>query len=220
MSRFGFADVLAACERTLVAGLTLAPLTLPPDLATMDGEWKGAPVRLRARAWSGPRIRYARFVHVDGALDIANLLCLSRPEWPLPLLGADLVDVGREAAVVVADLSPLAPRQAPHPRAAELPAWCAAWLSDGALFTRVTPDEASTVEHRVLDHVRTYVDLAASARPHQGGADDVRQRQQAYCAAHLEDDRGLQLLVRMFDHGRGERFLREVLFPIGEAVFA
>jgi hypothetical protein len=204
-----------------VDGLSLSPLALPREMAVMDGSWKGAPVRLEARAYAGPRIRYARFVHISGeTLEIANALCLSSPEFALPILGVDLVDVGREAAVAVADLSPVLERPSAPGAARDLPSWCAAWFSPAALFARITPPDADAVQRRLLDDASAFVGMAEAAGADHGSTGRVRQRQDAYCTAHLDDDRGLQLLLKIFDPALGARFLRDVLFPRGDVVWA
>jgi phycocyanobilin:ferredoxin oxidoreductase len=226
---FDLAGILRANEAMLVAALGLEPLPLPRELAAMDGEWKGEAVRMRARAYAGARIRYARFVAIESnALEIVNMLCLSRPEWPLPILGVDLVDLGRGAAVAAADLSPATPEHpAPEmPRApslisaGELPGWCARWFSPHALFARVPPGERAALAERIGACCRVFAETAAGAERHGPSAAAVAARQAAYAEAHLEEDRGLQLLTRMFDPQLATRFLREVLFPVKDVTWA
>jgi phycocyanobilin:ferredoxin oxidoreductase len=225
---FDLAGILRASETMLVAALDLAPLALPSELAAMDGMWKGEPVRMHTRAYAGARIRYARFVAIEsGAIEIVNMLCLARPEWPLPILGVDLVDLGRGAAVAAADLSPvIADQPAPAVPAApaltpagELPAWCARWFSPHALFARVAPDERTALAHRVDAFCRVFVETAATAPPDAASAALVAGRQAAYAAAHLDEDRGLQLLTKMFEPSLATRFLQGVLFPAREVTW-
>jgi hypothetical protein len=229
----GFAEVIEAAETGLVRALDLVRAPLPAGLARLEGSWKDAPVVLEARAYRGERVAYARFVNVQGAgLEIGNILCLSAPAYPLPILGVDLVGLGKDTVVAVADLSPilgqpddrdgrvrqldgLASRRARGPAlpsGGELPAWCKAWFSPHALFARVPSSQHADVARAVEDYWRAYADLAVAAEP-GAGTTRVEDAQRAYCVAHIEHDRGLQMLRKMFDPDLADRFLREVLFP-------
>jgi phycocyanobilin:ferredoxin oxidoreductase len=222
-----FASATAAVEALLVRSLELGPLLLPPELATIDGKHKGQPVRLEARAYSGPRIRYARFVRIQGGgLDIGNVLCLPAPEYPLPMFGADLVSLARVTAMVVADLSPVpgAPSagaelaairaaQPDLPSAGELPEWALRWFSPEPLFARVDVGSREAALAALLGYASVFSELAqrAAAAPERAAA--TLRWQHAYCAAHREEDRGLMLLSKLFERERALRFLREILFP-------
>lgn len=229
MTAFDLSGILRANETLLVGALNLTRLPLPPELATMAGEWKGEAVHMRTRAYSGTRLRYARFVEIESAaIEIVNMLCLARPEWPLPILGVDLVDLGRGAAIAAADLSPLIPDH-PAPAvplapalasAGELPGWCARWFSPNALFARVSAGERPALAERIGACCRVFADAAAGAQPHPALAATVAERQAAYAAAHLEEDRGLQLLTKMFEPALATRFLEDVLFPTRDVTWA
>lgn len=230
MSRFGFAELVRRIERRLVGELSLEARPLPPELSRLDGTFRGEPATLEARAYSGPRLGYVRFVEVRSRdLDIGNVVGLPRVEFPLPVLGVDLVEVGRDTAVVVADLSPMsedAPERAEQSRAlarhrassaglasSELPDWAREWFSDDALCARVIPAQASASEASTLAYAAAFVDLVREARAEPARAERIMSRQEAYAAAHRERDRGLLLLRRMFEPIVADRFLREVLFP-------
>lgn len=228
---FELAAVVRRLEARLVEELSLVPLQLPGELARLEGAWRDEPAVLEARAYRGPRIRYARFVELRGAeLEIGNALCVSVPELPLPILGVDLVGLGRDTAVVVADLSPVATdedrrarqlevlrehraKRPTLPRAGELPVWAAQWFSAEALLARVTLEQAASVDLVLGGFAAAFVRLAEGTTPEPHGTIHVATRQAAYCEAHLRHDRGLQLLRRIFEPTLAERFLREVLFP-------
>jgi hypothetical protein len=231
-AQFDFAAAAGVAEQRLANALSLRPMALPPELAAMHGRWKGHPVALRASAWRGARVRYARTVCIAGeGLSIVNMLALSEPDYPLPILGVDLVAAGAPAAVIVADLSPiaddptvrhrqnaaLASRVSTRPElpsARTLPSWCRPWFSPRALFARITAVDDVDVGIRIGDYVDTFAALAADSRPDPAGAGHIEARQQAYCAAHLSDDRGLQLTRKMFDPALADRVLSEILFPV------
>jgi ferredoxin-dependent bilin reductase len=240
---FAFRELARHIEELARRELELSPLALPPELAALDGEFRGRPAQLSARAYSGPRHAYARFVELVGdGLEIANVVIVARPELPLPVLGVDLVGLGKEKAVIVADLSPMTDepgrlsleraaveadgaRALPPESALELPAWAERWFSKNALCVRVTPSESVAACQVVAEMARAFVELSrAEPAPERSngsaasvGAPDrrgeVARRQQAYFDAHRADDRGLLLLRRIFEPGVADRFLREVLFP-------
>jgi hypothetical protein len=161
-----------------------------------------------------------------GGLEIGNLLCLPEADRPWPILGIDLVGLGRETAVAVADLTPtsedgrlqlagLARRReghAPLPSAGELPGWCKAF-SPQALFVRVRPDEGPALRAQLLDFVDALAELVPNEPAHPELKQTLRARQNAYLKAHLEDDKGLLLLERVFEAGWARRFLEGVMFP-------
>lgn len=219
-----FATTTLALEELLVSGLELTARQLPAELATMDGNHKGQPVQLTARAYSGSRIRYARFVLIrGGGLDIGNVLCLADPAHPLPMFGADLVSLARVTAMLVADLSPVPGAPAADarleavrgavPSAGDLPEWARRWFSPQPLFARVDDASRDAALNALTGYAERFVELARGSSPSPEGAAEVERWQHAYCAAHREEDRGLMLLCKLFERERALRFLREVLFP-------
>jgi hypothetical protein len=232
---FGFGDVTRRIEAHARRELALSPLALAPEVASLAGESRGHPAELRARAYAGPRHSYARFVELVGeGLEIANILIVARPELALPVLGIDLVGLGKEKAVIVADLSPMTDdptRRAlerdavacsmttrlPAALAVELPPWATAWFSECALCARIPPSQSVAACQSVAEMADAFVQLSRAATTHElshpDGRGNVARRQQAYFAAHRADDRGLLLLRRIFEPEVADRFLREVLFP-------
>jgi Ferredoxin-dependent bilin reductase len=227
----GFVALVRASERRLVRELGLEPYPLEPELARLDGDFRSQPATLVARAYTGPGLRYARFVELESqGLEIGNVVLFPSAELPLPVLGVDLVEVGRETAVVVADLSPmtdeagvrgqqhavLARHRAqgtPLAAAGELPAWAAEWFSSLAVSARVSAEQAPAAVGTVNAFVSAFIELAQGALPDPTAAACRSSRQEAYSAAHREHDRGLLLLRRIFEPALADRFLREVLFP-------
>ena len=206
-------ELLREVEREMARALDLQPMPLPPELACARGCWKGGPVELEARACRGGVIRYARCIELwGGELSIANVLVLPRVDLSLPVFGLDVVATGRGSVMVAADLSPVAggalPDLPPHgfPSGGELPEWCRRWFSPQAVYTRMPLARLSETREAVLDRVRAL----ASIRPEPAQA---AEGQRGYCRAHLEDDKGLGMLARMFGEAWAARFVREVMFP-------
>jgi hypothetical protein len=229
--RFGFVALARRLEHELVEKLELTLVPLPAELAHLEGRFRERPAKLDARAYTGPRVRYARVVELESdEIEIANVLVCAPAELPLPVLGVDLVGLGRDTAMVVADLSPVssdaqvAARQLtvlqryrrtelPPETASELPAWAVEWFSSGALCARVDEQRAPSAKQAVLEAADAFVELTQQARPYSADAAAVAERQLRYFRVHRERDRGLTLLGRIFEPALAARFLREVLFP-------
>jgi phycocyanobilin:ferredoxin oxidoreductase len=209
-------ELLAAVEDELVRGLDLRPVALPAELREARGSWKGEAVQLVARAYEGPRFRFCRFVELSGgAMSIANALCLPRRDLPLPVFGLDVVAPGHGGVMVAADLSPInggpVPALPPHalPPGGALPGWCERVFSSNPLYTRVPIAQLGAAEEPILARVRAL----AAMRVAPADETQIAAAQRAYCAAHLEDDKGLGMLAHIFGAMWAERFLREVMFP-------
>lgn len=197
MSQFAFTERVRRIEQLLVAELGLEPRELPPELARLEGTFRGERATLEARAYSGPHLGYVRCVEVTSrALDIGNVLAFPRPERALPVLGIDLVEVGRDTAVVVADLSPMAEAESERARErdvlarhqslalsgspvspgaaasldarAELPEWAREWFSASALSVRVGADQAEASAAATLAYVTAFIELVQTGRVDAG----------------------------------------------------
>lgn len=208
-------------ERRLVDALELEPSGVAAQLA---GTWKGAPVRVDARTYRGARVRHARFVAVRGeGLTIGNVLVLPALDQPLPILGVELVDLGRESVLAVADLSPVLPdthltpwarghaERARLPSAGALPAWCTRWFSSYALFARAPTAEAGAAAAQAWE---AFVTLALGSVAAASSSALVAEAQAAYCRDHLDHDRGLHLLHKIVGPTDADAFLRDVMFPL------
>lgn len=228
---FGFAALTRETEAGLVRDLALRPVALDPSLAAAEGTWKSAPVAIETRAYRGDRIQYARFVVIrGGGLEIGNVLCLSDPTYPLPILGADLVALGQEQAMLAADLSPVLPAGAERdaqlapllarrarwdqlPGGGALPDWCSDWFSPAALYTRIAHSQLDRAVAAFRDFPRSFIELAFGAAPRPDLAAGVAAVQAGYAAAHRTEDKGLRLLAKMFGAAWAERYTNEILFP-------
>jgi len=233
---FAFAALTADTETYLVRELGLEALPLAPDLGRAEAEWRGASATIETRAYRGGVIRYARFAIVRAAdVDIGNILCVPTPTYTLPILGADLVALGRATAMLAADLSPMLPAgaertaqlaplaacRAQHPAlplGGQLPAWCAAWFSPHALHTRVDAMGLSNAVAAFEAFPRTFVALARRSRPRPALAREIGYAQDGYAAAHRTDDKGLRLLATIFGTAWAERYVEQVLFPPSEGL--
>jgi phycocyanobilin:ferredoxin oxidoreductase len=209
-------ELLSAVERELVRGLDLRPLPLTPELRSARGAWKSEPVEITARAYEGGRFRFCRFVELHGGgLSIVNALCLPRRDLSLPIFGLDIVAPGHGTVMVAADLSPIKPGAvavfppSSLPPGGPLPEWCRRVFSPHALYARIPAAHLAEAAAPILARVQAL----SATRATPGPKEHVAAAQRAYCSAHLEDDKGLGMLSRMFGADWAGRFLREVMFP-------
>ena len=219
LSAFGLRGFLRECERRIVSRLLLRPVALDPQHAFAAGSLKGVEIKLEARGYAGGAIAFARFVEIwGGALEITNLLCLPLTSCALPILGGDFVSVFSQSALFVADVSPipgsapLAPLMHALPSGGKLPDWCGRVFSPQPLFSRVGAARRDEACAAALERVDQFCALAAAGGP-AGSKRDISQAQRGYARAHLDDDKGLAMLGRIFGDAWAQRFLREVMFP-------
>ena len=211
-------QLLRRVEEEILHALDLRPIPLSAGFASVRGSWKGTPVELKARAYTGSAIRYGRCIELWGdELSIGNALLLPRIDLALPVFGLDIVAAGHGAVMVAADLSPMVASTeigvpaCDLPSGGEVPQWCRRWFSQQALYTRVPLARIGETEEPILTRVRALAGLRSPPDPAR--TSEIAAAQRAYCAAHLEDDKGLGMLSRMFGEAWAQRFLREVMFP-------
>jgi phycocyanobilin:ferredoxin oxidoreductase len=229
---FGIDAAILETEELLRRELELEPANLAPELARAEGTLRGNPVVIETRMYVGPQIRFARFATITGGggFAIGNALCLSRPEIPLPIFGADLVALSADAAMIAVDLSPVVPlgserdaqlgplaearsNHAALPPAGDLPSFCASWFSPFALFTRVGPSERAAALAAYLDFPRTFVVIARGEPRPSMSPEEVDAAQASYLTDHRNDDKGLRMLARLFGADWSARYISSVLFP-------
>jgi phycocyanobilin:ferredoxin oxidoreductase len=227
-SAFPFAALTRAAEERIVAALDLTPHCLPPHLANATGTWREMPVQIETRAYAGASVRYARFATVTSMhVQIGNVLCVPALETDLPILGADLVAVRQDTAMIAADISPVTRSGAAHaelldtlsaltaayadlPPGGELPAWCSDWFSPYPLYTRFAVEVSERAAGAFNAWVDTYLSVARRDAAHSNESLAI---QRGYLRAHREDDKGLGMLAKMFGSEWAREYLQRVLFP-------
>jgi phycocyanobilin:ferredoxin oxidoreductase len=139
------------------------------------------------------------------------------------MLAADLSSILPPGEERARQLEPLAELRAAHPElppGGELPAFCSAWFSPHALFTRFGIGEKAAVERAYLDFPRAYVAIARrcelGAPPSDSSA--VARAQARYLADHRAEDRGLKMLDKLFGTAWASRYVQHLLFPVEEAL--
>ncbi len=195
-----------------MAALALEPVALEPRWATAVGEYKGAPATLTTRLYRGARVRFFRVATLEAErLKIGNLVGFPLATTALPILGIDLVDLGGPVPppLVVADLFPV---EASVPSAA--PAGLrrtASWLSPGALLARLTSaEDRDRAFDSLSDYPFSFVRMLSSPAL---SPFDAGPAQEAYVRAHQNEDRGLELIGKLFGAAWAGQYLDSVFFP-------
>lgn len=231
----GLAALTIATRDWLVSELDLQRIPLAPEFEHATGSWAGAPVNLETRAYEGDCIRFACFTVARGeGFELGTLLCLPAIEYPLPILGGDLVARDDRERAITIDLAPVLPpgpsrdaqlatlasRRARHPElppGKPLPAERAACASPYVLATCGCGEELRGAERAAADFARVLASLVRDAEPEPAQAGQVRSAQEEYLAAQRADGRVETLLAELFDADWASRYVRDALFP-AEAV--
>lgn len=210
MSGWTFASAAESIARRFVETLSLRPLTIRADLAAARGTWKGAPVTLSARAWAGDRTALFRVVILEGeGLEIANLLALPAAGAGDQIFGADLVAARPDAALVVADLSPVQDASRIS-TAAGLPPWAAAVFSNEPLLLRISRPERDAALQRLHRLADRFLAPRACAQP----SAIYQPALSRYLHAHRADERTRGLLARIFGAEWTDTFIEQILYPL------
>lgn len=228
---FRFATVLSVAEHDLVDRLALTPVPIEPELAHADARLRGHRIAVDVRAYAGGPIAHARCATVvcGSGLEIASLLCVGRPELGLPILGAELIDRGREHALLAIDLVPTTPvasaarqlaplgrrrrRWSDLPSAGSLPPWLAPFASPHHVFARLRRPRRAAALPVLRDFVDELVRLAlgTAARPEQ--AESVAETTRSILAAQRTGEGAFGVLAQAFARDWTERWLADVAFP-------
>lgn len=212
--------------------LTLSPYDLPEDLGYVEGRLEGEKLVIQNRCYQTPQFRklHLELAKVGKNLDILHCVMFPRPEYDLPMFGADLVGGRGQISAAIADLSPVsASRQLPdsyqtalhalpepafqHMR--ELPNW-GDIFSDFCLFIR--PDSATEETQflqRVVDYLEIHCQLAIAAAPISSEQRaEILAGQRYYCNQQQQNDKTRRVLERAFGAAWADRYMNTVLFDM------
>lgn len=230
----GLCEVLAA-TRAWSATLGLRPAPLPGELARMDGELRGAPLRLETRREQGgpfASLTCATICGADGGLCSVTVIGMPADGSGGPVLGVDLIGLAGALSLVAVDLAPIDDPRWEERAAAPLVELHAA-IGDGVVARRV-PSFAQGVfspralivgaqrgaEAPLLAAVRDFIarlpevyaegPMLAPAR-----AAAARERVAAWCRAELCNRREHDALARIFGAGPAAAYLEQLFTAPG-----
>lgn len=235
-------DLSKTIEEVWHTHLELSPYQLPEDLGYVEGRLEGERLVIENHCYQTPQFRklHLELAKVGQSLDILHCVMFPRPEYDLPMFGADLVGGRGQISAAIADLSPIsapiadegmaapgsralpeayttALRQMPSPEFSqrrELPVW-GEIFSEFCVFIRPgNPEE----EQQFLEHVRSLLTvhcqlaIATPPAPEKEAATLAGQRH--YCMRQQQNDKTRRVLEKAFGEAWAERYMTTVLFDM------
>jgi phycocyanobilin:ferredoxin oxidoreductase len=235
---------LAHCIETVWhTCLDLSPYSLPSDLGYVEGRLEGEKLTIANQCYQTPQFRklHLELAKVGNNLDILHCVMFPRPDYALPMFGADLVCGRGQVSAAIADLSPITPdrrlpnsyrtalQQLPTPHFSQprdLPDW-GDIFSEFCLFIRPT---TTTEEQAFVSRVKSFLEVhcaqAIAAKPVTiQQRSDVLAGQRYYCEKQQQNDKTRRVLEKAFGSEWTDRYMTTVLFdylhteePAGEAL--
>lgn len=223
---------LADCiETTWAESLELSPYAIPEDLGYIEGQLEGDRLIIENRCFQTPQFRklHLELARVGNALDILHCVMFPRPEYDLPIFGADLVGGRGGISAAIADLSPVAGdrrlplpypshlQQLPKPafsQPRDLPPW-GHIFSDYCLFIRpANLAEEDAFLQRVQVLLKIHCRLATEAKPVQSSQqiEQILAGQRHYCTQQRQNDKTRRVLEKSFGDTWAERYMTTMLF--------
>ncbi len=224
---------LANCiERNWEKHFALKPYNIPKDLGYVESSLEGEKLAIENKCYQTASFRklHLELARVGDRLDILHCVMFPHPNYPLPILGLDLVgtiDGGVGAAIV--DLSPMNPQRVlsstyqnaltnlpeinfSHPR--DLPEW-GDIFSQFCLFVRLNDTEE---EQQFLDRVDQILNLhcqIANSTPavfSETQKSEIIKAQHYYCNKQQQNDKTRKVLEKYLGKVWSDRYMSTMLF--------
>jgi phycocyanobilin:ferredoxin oxidoreductase len=210
--------------------LELSPYHLPENLGYVEGQLEGEKLIIENRCYQTPQFRklHLELARVGKNLDILHCVMFPRPEYALPMFGADIVGGGKQISAAIADLSPLngqrvlsenyhqalgklPPANFSQPRA--LPDW-ANIFSEFCFFVRPIGElEEQSFLERVTSFLQIHCQIAAAAQPIDAAdREEIVAAQNYYCDKQQQNDKTRRVLEKAFGDEWADRYMTTVLF--------
>jgi phycocyanobilin:ferredoxin oxidoreductase len=217
-------------ERVWSEYLDLSPYYLPADLGYVEGKLEGQKLIIENRCFQTPQFRklHLELAQVGSNLDILHCVMFPRPEYALPMFGADIVGGKNGISAAIADLSPLNKQRVlpdtysqalaalpthefSQPR--DLPDW-ADIFSDFCFFVRPgNLEEEQWFLDRVTGFLTVHCQLAVQAQPvTPQEREEIVAAQDYYCDKQQQNDKTRRVLEKAFGNEWTERYMTTVLF--------
>ncbi|MGD1851387.1 MAG: phycocyanobilin:ferredoxin oxidoreductase [Cyanophyceae cyanobacterium] len=218
--------------------LDLEPYVMPEDLGYVEGVLEGEKLVIKNQCYQTRTFRklHLELAQIGSSLDILHCVMFPRPEFALPIFGADLVAGRGKLAMAIADLSPVRDQQQlPDPYQQHLesqprydfrhqrhfPEW-ADIFSDFCLFVRPDGEREETAFVDTVDnYLAFHCQQVQDAEPVDGDRRKaIMVAHQHYCAQQLRNDKTRRVLEKAFGEPWAERYMTTVLFdvPLGVPV--
>lgn len=216
-------------EATWHRYLELSPYALPEDLGYVEGKLEGEKLKIENRCYQTPQFRklHLELARVGQTLDILHCVMFPRPDYALPMFGADLVAGRGQISAAIADLSPVSgDRQLPCTyqqalqnlpstdfiQTRELPEW-GEIFSSFCVFIRPSDaaEEAKFVKHvEQMLTIHCQQAIATPATPER--QTEILSGQRHYCTQQQQNDKTRRVLEKAFGYDWTDYYMNTLLF--------
>jgi phycocyanobilin:ferredoxin oxidoreductase len=213
--------------------LDLEPYDLPEDLGYVEGKMEGEKLVIENHCYQTPQFRklHMELAKVGDTLDILHCVMFPRPEYALPMFGADIVGGRGRISMAITDLSPTtgdrvlpleydqrltALPEMEFAQARRFPGW-GDIFSPHCLFIQ---PQSEAEEQQFIDRVSDYLALhcqqavATAPTPERGA--EILEGQRHYCSRQQENDKTRRVLEKAFGTEWADRYMTTVLFDVAE----
>jgi phycocyanobilin:ferredoxin oxidoreductase len=212
--------------------LDLSPYPMPAELGYVEGRLEGEKLTIENRCYQTPQFRklHLELAKVGTMLDILHCVMFPRPEYALPIFGADLVGGRGQISAAIADLSPVNPDRTltvdyypalkalpvlnfSQPRT--LPDW-GDIFSEFCIFIRPScPEEEEMFLSRVTAFLEIHCQQAIAAKPVSAEQQaQILAGQSYYCTKQQQNDKTRRVLEKAFGSDWAEHYMTTVLFDL------
>ncbi|MBD1911145.1 MULTISPECIES: phycocyanobilin:ferredoxin oxidoreductase [unclassified Leptolyngbya] len=214
--------------------LELQPYHLPEDLGYVEGKLEGEKLIIENRCYQTPQFRkiHLELAKVGQGLDILHCVMFPRPDYDLPMFGADLVGGRGQISMAIADLSPVrSDHTLPDAYQQSLqalpssefsdnrsfPTW-ATIFSDFCLFIRPqSPEEETAFLNQVEAYMTVHCERAIATPSTPEQRSEIMAGQERYCTQQQQNDKTRRVLEKAFGAEWAERYMTTVLFDLAPA---
>jgi phycocyanobilin:ferredoxin oxidoreductase len=213
--------------------LELQPYHLPHDLGYVEGKMEGEKIVIENHCYQTPQFRklHMELARVGNNLDILHCVMFPRPEYDLPMFGADIVGGRGRISMAIADLSPTnADRQLSEDyikTLTELPAQefsqerqFPTWgdiFSPFCVFVHPNDEaEGQQFVQRVSDYLELHCQTAIVTQSTPERTAEILAGQRYYCGRQQENDKTRRVLEKAFGTEWADRYMTTVLFDLAE----
>lgn len=211
--------------------LDLSPYDLPHDLGYVEGRLEGEKLIIENRCYQTPQFRklHLELAKVGTTLDILHCVMFPRPEYALPMFGADLVSGRGQISMAVADLSPISQdRSLPDEYETQLtnlpnaeflearnrPTWGDIFSDFCVLVRPTTAAEEAQFLTQVEQFLEIHCQQAVATAPTPDQQAEILAGQRHYCSQQQQNDKTRRVLEKAFGADWAERYMTTVLFDL------
>jgi phycocyanobilin:ferredoxin oxidoreductase len=210
--------------------LAISPYEVPADLGYIENHIEGERLVIENHCYQTPQFRklHLELAQVGNGLDILHCVMFPRPDYPLPIFGADIVGAKGQISAAIVDLSPI-PKGSLSPtydlalsqvnkmnfsQPRDLPEW-GDIFSKHCTFIRPADElEAEGFFQLVQQVLKIHCTIATQTEPVALRKEQavILAGQEYYCRRQRENDKTRRILEKAFGVAWSDRYLNTMLF--------